>query len=202
MNIKEAIRQLAQGDNPTASLMCQVDAVDREARTVDCTPIDGSAPLLGVNLQANQASQFGIVAFPRTGSYVVVGFVAHGSAGVVLLTDDIESIEVVISDDSTRIVADEEGVHVQVGDTISAELTDTGVVFNGGDNGGLVQAAQLTQRINAIEQDINSLKQVFATWQAVPQDGGSALKVAAATWMTSPLTTTKRSDYENTKVKH
>lgn len=202
MNIKEAIRQLAQGDNPTASLVCQVDAVDREARTVDCTPIDGSAPLLGVNLQANQASQFGIVAFPRTGSYVVVGFVAHGSAGVVLLTDDIESIEVVISDDSTRIVADEEGIHVQVGDTISAELTDTGVVFNGGDNGGLVQAGQLTQRINVIEQDINSLKQVFATWQAVPQDGGSALKVAAATWMTSPLTTTKRSDYENTKVKH
>ena len=83
-NIQDAIRQLAQGGRQTASLVCTVDAVDKDARTVDCTPLDEGAPLLGVNLQANQGSKFGIVAFPRVGSYVVVGFVADGSAGVVL----------------------------------------------------------------------------------------------------------------------
>ena len=70
-NIQDAIRQLAQGGRQTVSLVCTVDAVDKDARTVDCTPLDEGAPLLGVNLQANQGSKFGIVAFPRVGSYVV-----------------------------------------------------------------------------------------------------------------------------------
>ena len=201
-NIQDAIRQLAQGGRQTASLVCTVDAVDKDARTVDCTPLDEGAPLLGVNLQANQGSKFGIVAFPRVGSYVVVGFVADGSAGVVLLTDDMESVEVVISESTARIEADEEGVHVRMGDDTSAELTGEGVILNGGSFGGMVKAEQLAQRINAIEKDINTLKNVFSAWVTTPNDGGAALKLAAAAWAGSLLTLTQRSDYENGKVKH
>nr|DAT95361.1 MAG TPA: hypothetical protein [Caudoviricetes sp.] len=201
-NIQDAIRQLAQGGRQTVSLVCTVDAVDKDARTVDCTPLDEGAPLLGVNLQANQGSRFGIVAFPRVGSYVVVGFVADGSAGVVLLTDDVESIEAVISESTARIVADEEGVHVRMGDDTSVEMTDEGVILNGGSFGGMVEAEQLTRRINTIEQDINALKNVFSTWVTAPNDGGAALKLAAAAWAGSLLTLTRRSDYENEKVKH
>ena len=202
INIQDAIRQLAQGGRQTASLVCTVDAVDKDARTVDCTPLDEGAPLLGVNLQANQGSKFGIVAFPRVGSYVVVGFVADGSAGVVLLTDDVESVEVVISESTARIEADEEGVHVRMGDDTSAELTGEGVILNGGSFGGMVKAEQLAQRINAIEKDINTLKNVFSAWETTPNDGGAALKLAAAAWAGSLLTLTQRSDYENGKVKH
>lgn len=201
-NIQDAIRQLAQGGRQTVSLVCTVDAVDKDARTVDCTPLDEGAPLLGVNLQANQGSKFGIVAFPRVGSYVVVGFVADGSAGVVLLTDDVESVEVVISESTARIEADEEGVHVRMGDDTSAELTGEGVILNGGSFGGMVKAEQLAQRINAIEKDINTLKNVFSAWLTTPNDGGAALKLAAAAWAGSLLTLTQRSDYENGKVKH
>ncbi len=201
-NIQDAIRQLAQGGRQTVSLVCTVDAVDKDARTVDCTPLDEGAPLLGVNLQANQGSKFGIVAFPRVGSYVVVGFVADGSAGVVLLTDDVESVEVVISESTARIEADEEGVHVRMGDDTSAELTGEGVILNGGSFGGMVKAEQLAQRINAIEKDINTLKIVFSAWVTTPNDGGAALKLAAAAWAGSLLTLTQRSDYENGKVKH
>ena len=201
-NIQDAIRQLAQGGRQTVSLVCTVDAVDKDARTVDCTPLDEGAPLLGVNLQANQGSKFGIVAFPRVGSYVVVGFVADGSAGVVLLTDDVESVEVVISESTARIEADEEGVHVRMGDDTSAELTGEGVILNGGSFGGMVKAEQLAQRINAIEKDINTLKNVFSAWVTTPNDGGAALKLAAAAWAGSLLTLTQRSDYENGNVKH
>jgi hypothetical protein len=218
-NIKEAIRQLAQGDRQTVSLVCTVDAVDHAARTVDCTPIDESAPLLGVNLQANQESRFGIVAFPKVGSFVVVGFIADGSAGVVLLTDEIESLEVVISESTARLSVDETGVRVAMGDNISAELTATGITLNGGSDtsarltaegitlnggnfGGVVKVGQLIERINAIENDINNLKTVFSTWVAVPQDGGAALSAASAAWASSMLTPTLRSDVENEKVKH
>ncbi len=131
-NIKEAIRRLAQDGRQTVSLVCTVDAVDKTARTVNCTPLNESAPLLGVNLQANQGSKFGIVTFPKVGSYVVVGFVADGSAGVVLLTDEIESVEVVISENTARILADKEGVRVLMGDDANAKITDKGVVVSKG----------------------------------------------------------------------
>ena len=85
-SIRDAIRQLAQTDGETAALVCTVDEIDKEARTVDCTPINEGAPLLGVNLQANQGSDFGLVIYPEKGAYVVVGFVADGAAGVVQRT--------------------------------------------------------------------------------------------------------------------
>ena len=208
-NIKEIIRQLAK-EGQTVNLVCKVNAVDKTARTVDCTPLDESAPLLGVNLQANQGSKFGIVAFPRIDSYVVVGFVADGSAGVVLLTDDVESIEWVFGEDSTQMSADEQGLRISVkgksengGETDTVmELAPEGIVLNGGGLGGTVKVEQLTQHINTIENDINTLKKVFSAWTAVPNDGGTALKLATTTWAASPLTLTQRGDYENEKVKH
>lgn len=200
-NIADIIRQMAQGGRQTVSLVCTVDAVDKDARTVDCTPLDEGAPLLGVNLQANQESKVGVVSFPRVGSFVVVGFVADGSAGVVLLTDDVERVEVVISDDTARVTMDEDSVRVEVGDETTAELTKDGIVFNGGDLGGLVKVEELTKQINAIEKDINTLKNIFTGWVTVPQDGGAALKTAATTWAGQTLTLTKRGDYENEKVK-
>lgn len=201
-NIKETIRQLAQGGRQSVSLVCTVDAVDKTARTVDCTPLDESAPLLGVNLQANQESQFGVVSFPKVGSYVVVGFVADGAAGVVLLTDEVESVEVVISSDTARISADKDGVRVLMGDDTSAELTKEGITLNGGGFGGTVKVEPLTERINAIENDINELKNIFSAWVAVPQDGGAALSALTANWAGNLLTPTQRGDYENEKVKH
>lgn len=92
-NIKEAIRKLAQQDGETVALVCTVDEVDKTTRTIDCTPVNEGAPLLGVNLQANQGSDFGLVIYPEKGAFVVVGFMADGAAGLMLATDKIESAE-------------------------------------------------------------------------------------------------------------
>ena len=200
-NIRDMIRELAKGDGEAYSVICTVDAVDKEARTVDCTPIDEGAPLLGVNLQANQNGKVGVVSYPRTGSYVVVGFVADGSAGVVLLTDDIESVEITTAEGKSRAVMDDGGVRIDIGKETSAELTADGIVLNGGSLGGLVKVKELTDRLNAIENDINSLKSVFTGWAPTPQDGGAALKGAVTSWAGQRLTPTKRGDYENEKVK-
>lgn len=198
-NIREAIKLLAKTDGETTALICTVDNVDKEARTVDCSPINESAPLLGVNLQANQGSDSGLCVFPKVGSFVVVGFVADGAAGVVLLCDEIESAEIVIGDTSALISAT--GLTVKVADA-SAKLDKTAVTFNGGSLGGLVKVVELTQRLNLIENDINVLKSIFAGWAPVSQDGGAALKTAVTAWSTQTLTPTTRTDYENDKVKH
>lgn len=186
----------------TVSLVCTVDKVDKDARTIDCSPIDESAPLLGVNLQANQESQWGLVLFPKVGSFVVVGFIANGSAGCVLLTDEVESAELTFKgDQETTVTLDENGVSVKVGDNTSAVLSKDGITLNGGSLGGLVKVEDLTKRLNNIENDINNLKKVFSSWSPVAQDGGAALKASAASWAGQSLTLTQRGDYENEKVK-
>ena len=80
MNIATMIRQLAtQGGNGTGFTVGTVTAVDKEARTVDVQPLNEDAPLLGVNLQANQGSTVGVVQIPRKDSFVMVGYVADGA---------------------------------------------------------------------------------------------------------------------------
>lgn len=76
------------------------------------------------------------------------------------------------------------------------------IIMRGGSLGGLVKVQDLTDKLNALEKDLNSLKQVFTAWQPVAQDGGAALKAAAATWSGDQITETKKEDLENDKIKH
>lgn len=204
-NIADTIRQIAQGGRQTVSLICTVDAVNKETRTVDCTPLDEGAPLLGVNLQANQESKFGIVVYPRVGSYIVVGFVADGSAGIVLMTDDIESIEIVVSDKTSRVVIDEDGVRVDVEEEISAEFQGDGIVLNGGRFGGLVKVEALTSKLNELIDAYNShthtlpVGSVGVTGSASAQTNPSPIVVPS---VSTPHGHVVRSDYENESVKH
>lgn len=197
-NIKEAIRKLAQQDGETVALVCIVDDVDKTARTIDCTPVNEGAPLLGVNLQANQGSDFGLVIYPEKGAFVVVGFMADGAAGLMLATDKIESAEMVIGETAAAI--DAEGVRVKTA-KMSADINKEDIIFNGGELGGLIKIEDLTKRLNLIEKDINKLKTAMSGWIPVSQDGGAALKATAKDWFSVQLTTTKRGDYENTKIK-
>ncbi|MCM1380115.1 MAG: hypothetical protein NC044_08575 [Prevotella sp.] len=197
-DIKNLIRQLAQPDGETVALVCTVDEVYKDTRTIDCTPINEGAPLLGVNLQANQEADYGLCVFPEKGSYVIVGFVADGAAGVVLTTEKIEAAEVVIGDNSAIIDAD--GIRLKTAN-MSADFNADNIILNGGDLNGLVKIDDLTDRLNIIEKDINDLKTALSKWVPVPQDGGAALKTEVTDWAGAPLTETKRSDYENKKIK-
>lgn len=74
--------------------------------------------------------------------------------------------------------------------------------INGKDLGGLVKADELASRLNVLENDLNTLKQVLATWSPVSMDGGAALKALAATWYAQQLTTTTSDQLQNPKVQH
>lgn len=199
--IKKLIRQLATEGNSASLFVGTVSAVDTKARTVDVEPINEDAPVLGVNLQANQDTTLGVVLFPRVGSYVAVAMLSGYAAGVVVLTEDVESIEVNIND-GTKLTIAEDGISLNVKDGITLDINDRAAVFNGGDLGGLINIADLTDHLNTIEKDINDLKKVFSTWVVAAQDGGAALKSSVASWAGTQLTLTKRSDYEDKTVKH
>ena len=105
--LKNIIRQLANDGISGSIMVGTVSSVDREARTVDVEPINEDAPVLGVNLQANQEATLGVVLYPRVGSYVVVSMLSGYEAGVVVLTEDVESIEVNIND-GTKLTMSED----------------------------------------------------------------------------------------------
>ena len=76
------------------------------------------------------------------------------------------------------------------------------VIINGGKLGGLIKVEELTSRFNALERDVNQLKQALSSWMPIPNDGGKALKGLVTSWASRQLTLTKRADYEDQKVKH
>lgn len=76
------------------------------------------------------------------------------------------------------------------------------IMIRGDQYGGLVKVDDLVDKINTIEDDLNDLKQVFSTWVPTPNDGGAALKGAAATWYAATITNTTVNDLENGAVTH
>lgn len=185
MTIQEAISRLSATGRELYSKICTVDAVDEDARTVDCTPIDGGAPLLGVNLQANQDSTDGMAAFPAVGSYVVVSFLSP-SVGVAVLFDKVDKITVKIGD-------------------MTAEMTADGVVFNGGALGGLINIRELTDKINALIAAFNNHTHEIPTGgvavagSATAQSNPAPVAVPPVADKHDPVSA---EDYEDETIKH
>lgn len=123
MTIQEAIRKMAAAGTEPYCKVCTVDAVDEDARTVDCTPLDEGAPLVGVNLQANQECGEGVVLFPAVGSYVVVSFLG-ASVAVVVLAEKVDKIDLKIGDTSAEIMDGQ--VDIAVRDT-TAKISPEGL---------------------------------------------------------------------------
>jgi hypothetical protein len=76
------------------------------------------------------------------------------------------------------------------------------IVYNGGKNAGLVKVKELTAKINALEKDLNSLKQIISMWVPVPRDGGASLKAAITQWCGQRITETKQAEIEDAKITH
>lgn len=200
MTIQEAIQQLSSAGKEIYCKICTVDAVDEDARTVDCSPLDESAPLVGVNLQANQNAGTGVVGIPAVGSYVVVGFLSP-SAAVVILTEKIDRYLVDIGDAHARITAGQ--IDIAVKDS-TVKVDSGGIVMNGGELGGLVKIGELTDKLNELIDAFNAhTHEIMPGGVAVT---GSATAQANAAPVSVPAIAAKQrhisvKDYENPKIK-
>lgn len=205
MTIQEAIRKLARDGSEIYCKICTVDAVDTAARTVDVTPVDGSAPLLGVNLQANQDAGVGVVLWPRPGSYVVTAFL-HAAAAAVVLTEDVERITLTVGQENPVEALVEDGaVTLSVGETRAELAPQKKITLNGGGFGGIVKIQELTDRINALVDKFNTHTHTLAAASVVV--AGSATTQKNASPITVPAITSKaeklkKGDYENDKITH
>ena len=182
MGIADIIKELAKTGNPLGCMVCKVTAVDKAARTVDVEPVNEEAPVLGCNLQADQNATVGVVQFPRVDSFVVVGFSSDGAAGVVLLCEDVESVEIVIKDK----------------DTCSMVMTEDGIVMNNGSLDGLIKINELTDKLNNLVSEVNAF---ISKYNSHTHSVVGHATATATSQTATDVSEFSKSDYENEKVK-
>lgn len=120
---------------------------------------------------------------PQVDSFVLVGSLSGDLNNLcVLALDTLASIKLTIGD-------------------IGVFIDKEGVVLNGGELGGLVKLDDVTKKINALENQLNHLKNILKAWTPTPNDGGAALKSAISTWAGQPIALTKSSELGNLKVR-
>ncbi len=181
--IRKAIQQITgtvNNDNATY-VLCKVDSVDTSKRTCDVTVLSDFATSVP-DVQIMAGVEDGMLLVPSVGSQVVV-CIADSRTPYVSMYSQLDKVMFVVGE-------------------MGITITTDGVQINDGSLGGLIKIEQLVSKINTIEQDINTLKTVFSSWTPVPNDGGAALKAAAATWYAQQLQQTAKADLENTSVTH
>jgi hypothetical protein len=149
---------------------------------------DGQA-LCDTGVARNVDAEHGVCDVEIEGKAPTEGaLIGNAESGVMVVPKDGSVVAVVWVSKTTAVVV------------MVAEVEE--IRLMGGQLGGLVKVEELVKKLNAVEKDLNSLKQVFLQdWVPVSQDGGAALKTAAATWAGRRLTETQKSDIENEKVK-
>ena len=148
-----------------------VKSVDAKKRTCDCVVVSGHTEydLPGCKLMATVDD--GLLIEPVKNSTVKLIF-SQNIEPCVIQYSEIENI------------------------TIDAK---TLIKFNDGSFGGLVKIKELTDKINTLEKDLNTLKNIFATWIPLAE---TVLKTSITAWSGQRITTTKVSDLENERVVH
>ena len=213
MDLRQAIRQMAMSGAELYCKVCTVDAVYEDTRTIDCTPIDESAQLLGVNLQADQEQEVGVVQFPAEGSDVVVAFLSANVAVVMLTTEvtktmlTVGNTEAVVEDNSVTLTT--EKVSVEVKDkTAKIDVDGTTVEFDGNTttfNGGsetMANATDLKKQLEKMSKRIDGIIDAIKNAVAIPQDGGTGLQKTMVAALATIVDKENFGQMINDKIKH
>lgn len=103
-NIAGVIKKISQSSDEVYAKVCEVLKVDEVEKTVNVKPVDATAPIYNVRLQA-ESETGGLVLFPKVGSMVLVVFINKNNAAVVN-TSEIEKLELVIENSELQIDKD------------------------------------------------------------------------------------------------
>lgn len=186
--IKNKIRAMV-GQKTPLLLTGKVESVDGET----CTVTVGDLKLTDVRLRSVvNGEDSKLLITPKKDSYVTL----------IDLSGELRETEVIGYSEIEAIdIETESDINIKCKGDTNIDCDGT-VTFNGGGNHGLAKVESVTQKLNALENDINLLKQIFTAWMPIVYDGGASLKTATATWAAQSLSATRREDIENDKVKH
>lgn len=197
-NIREAVQRLSGtwGKDLVSIVFCTVDSVDLENRTCECTPIDDKATttISNVMLQAEKNDGFFLV--PADDSIVLVG-ISNEKKAFVLLTSDIQQLQVIIGEDSEFYVKPDQIKGIVGSSTLLVK--DKVIQFNDGTFGGLIKIDTLKIQYDAM---IAAFKAAcVAGFTALSGlDGGASL--SAFNTSAASIQNLNKTTLENTTVTH
>lgn len=212
MNIATSIQRLALRGCEMYLCVCTVDTVDEKTRTIECTPINEGAQLIGVNLQADQSGEVGVVSFPAVGSDVVVGFINPAVAVVILATEITKTVltigntEATVEDNAVSLVTEKVKATISA-DTLKLDADGTTLEMNGDKsvwNGGsetTANATNLKQELTKMSARIDGIIQAITASAVAPMDGGATYKAN----MAAVVTALQKEDFSkiiDDKIKH
>jgi len=166
---------------PLQAELVKVVAVDQGK--LECTILLNEVEIEGVNLTPT-SKKTGLIQIPKAGSHVIISTL-HNEEGdyFVSLFGEIEEV-ILITENKERV-----------------KITSSEVVFDSGENGGLIKIEELKSQLNKNTQAIQKILDVFSGWTPVVQDGGAALKTQATSNLTG-LQLANFANIENDKIKH
>lgn len=175
--INDAIQKLAGtfGNDHVSITPCTVFSIDQASRTCVCTPIGGRATtnIIGVHLMAEIDD--GLLLIPVLGSTVIVCHSGNNTPFIILFSAIQKIILVGVS----------------------------GLQFQGGELGGLVEVQPLTTKLNSLENLVNDLVSKFNSHTHIlTLTTGTGTAAPTSTQETTVLTPTVRADIENTAITH
>lgn len=188
-DIKELLNTLV--NVPVQVVRATVQSVDTDNWTAKVVTVEGGGERFQVRLRViADGSDKGIIVQPKNDSEVLIGIVENNRSVCYL----VQCSEIVL-------------VRIEIGDKLLIEIPEDGKVkvkaqevhFDGSKS-GLIDLKGLLDRLNAIEKDINALKTIFSGWGVTPNDGGGALKTAAASWYADLLDTTSETNIKTQKI--
>lgn len=163
---------IRSGDNALSAILRWVEVISVDADEKTMDAKGVSDGLEYFNIELGAGS---VILYPTVGTLCLIGMVEGLETSCFLVSaTEVDKVEVTSS---------------------------TEIILNGGTLGGLVKVQELTDRLNLIEKDINSLKQKLSGWTPAPNDGGAALKTALSSYFSKSLQETQVADIENEKVK-
>lgn len=181
--IKEGIQRLSKtfGKDYPVIIVGSVTSVDKNARTCDIDIISGldAEILQGVKLSANPND--GILQVPSIGSNVNVLF-SNKNVPFVILFSDID--EYILTIEQTELT-----------------IKSGSISFGDGSFNGLVKVAELTTKLNNLENLVNQFVSVFNAHTHIASSFGSPT-TPPPTPITTVLTPTIQTDIENQNIKH
>jgi hypothetical protein len=210
--IANELRQIVLGDldfSNTPMLMSgTVTGVHEATRTCTVLTLSGgqSVELGGVRLMA--VVEDGLLLLPAVDSNVMV-LCCPKEAPVVVQYSKLDKTYLQVG--KTAITVVDGTVTVEIGGS-SQTITDGLIKFNAGSNDGLVKVTELTQQINLIEQDLNTLKGILTAILAVTNALPPAVPVLGSVltgiftpytpYASAMLTPTMKAQIEDPKVTH
>lgn len=226
-SIAEILRGLVNPEGVDPCVMCDatVKSVNMDKRQCSVEIIFGGTPTVVDGVELVNEVEDGFLIKPKVGSTVKVIMTSKGNPFVAQYSE-IERVWIVIGDNQIDMTAT--GIAAFCGDNVKVILTDSEITASAGDQqvnlqdgqtkwndgsyDGLVKAPAITDRINFVEEDLNTSKTNWLSLiAAVTSAGGTPLtgtalggllSTAFAAYGADPMVPTTLAQIENPNITH